>query len=311
MRAELEALAFDPAAAARLAEAERAAEARWDELREEASRLRVAAAAASAEVAGLREQIAAAEQLAREIAAAEVSLREHAVAHSVLVEYRDAQTKRAWPALEQTAGALLAQATDGRYADVRFSGEDFRLVIVDRGEEHPFDRFSGGEQDLANLCVRLAIADWIARERDVELGFVVLDEVFGSQDDDRRRGLITQLRRLSERFHQMLVITHVPEIADQCDIGDRARAARAGLEPHRGLTCLRACRHEHRHQLARRVSSAGASRSSFSRPTHPTSSSSPAPRMRSEPSTPRSAAATSTTRRPSKRRSPAARSCCS
>ena len=159
----------------------------------------------------------AAERLAGEIAAAEVALREHAVAHAVLVEYRDAQTKRAWPALEQTAGALLAQATDGRYADVRFSGEDFRLVIVDRGEEHSFDRFSGGEQDLANLCVRLAIADWIARERDVELGFVVLDEVFGSQDDDRRRGLITQLRRLSERFHQMLVITHVPEIADQCD----------------------------------------------------------------------------------------------
>ena len=176
-----------------------------------------AAAAASAEVAALREQLTAAERLAGEIAAAEVALREHAVAHAVLVEYRDAQTKRAWPALEQTAGALLAQATDGRYADVRFSGEDFRLVIVDRGEEHPFDRFSGGEQDLANLCVRLAIADWIARERDVELGFVVLDEVFGSQDDDRRRGLITQLRRLSERFHQMLVITHVPEIADQCD----------------------------------------------------------------------------------------------
>ena len=217
VRAELEALAFDPAAADALAEAERAAEARWDELREEASRLRVAAAAASAEVAALREQLTAAERLAAEIAAAEVSLREHAVAHAVLVEYRDAQTKRAWPALEQTAGALLAQATDGRYADVRFSGEDFRLVIVDRGEEHPFDRFSGGEQDLANLCVRLAIADWIARERDVELGFVVLDEVFGSQDEDRRRGLITQLRRLSERFHQMLVITHVPEIADQCD----------------------------------------------------------------------------------------------
>ena len=217
MRAELEALAFDPAAADRLAEVERAAEARWDELREEASQLRVAAAAASAEVAALREQLTAAERLAGEIAAAEVELREHAVAHTVLVEYRDAQTKRAWPALEQTAGALLAQATDGRYADVRFSGDDFRLVIVDRGEEHAFDRFSGGEQDLANLCVRLAIADWIARERDVELGFVVLDEVFGSQDDDRRRGLITQLRRLSERFHQVLVITHVPEIADQCD----------------------------------------------------------------------------------------------
>lgn len=217
VQGDLDALAFDPGARERLAAAAREAETRWDELRAAAERLKVATAAASAEVKALQDRIAAAEQLARDIAAAEAELRAHHVAHSVLVSYRDAQTRRAWPALEQTAGALLAQATDGRYADVRFSGDDFRLVIVDRGSEHPFDRYSGGEQDLANLCVRLAIADWIARERDVELGFVVLDEVFGSQDEARRRGLIEQLRRLSERFHQMLVITHVPEIADQCD----------------------------------------------------------------------------------------------
>ncbi len=217
VRDALATLDFDPETADRLTAAEHTAETHWDELRTAAEQLRVAAAQASTEVTGLRDQITAAEQLQREIAAAETELRAHAVAHDLLVSYRDAQTKRAWPALEQTAGALLAQATDGRYADVRFSGEDFRLVIVDRGEEHPFDRYSGGEQDLANLCVRLAIADWIARERDVELGFVILDEVFGSQDDDRRRGLIEQLRRLSERFHQMLVISHVPEIADQCD----------------------------------------------------------------------------------------------
>jgi exonuclease SbcC len=195
--------------------AEQAVESQWDERRREAERLRVAAAEASAEVAGLRQQIAAAEQVEREIAATEAEARAHAVGVDVLSAYRDAQTQRAWRALEQTAGALLAEATEGRYADVRLSGNDFRLVIVDRGEEHPFDRYSGGEQD--HLCVRLAIADWIARERDVELGFVVLDEVFGSQDDDRRRGLIDQLRRLSERFHQMLVISHVAEIADQCD----------------------------------------------------------------------------------------------
>lgn len=217
VRGELARLAFDPAAHERLKGAEHAAESQWDECRGEAERLRVAAAEASAEVAGLRQQILAAEQLEREISATEAEARAHAVTFDVLSAYRDAQTQRAWPALEQSAGALLAQATDGRYADVRFSGSDFRLVIVDRGEEHPFDRYSGGEQDLANLCVRLAIADWIARERDVELGFVVLDEVFGSQDDDRRRGLIDQLRRLSERFHQMLVISHVAEIADQCD----------------------------------------------------------------------------------------------
>jgi hypothetical protein len=49
-------------------------------------------------------------------------------------------------------------------------------MIVDRGEDE-LARFSGGEQDLANLCLRLSIADWVSKERTVELGFVVLDEV--------------------------------------------------------------------------------------------------------------------------------------
>ena len=46
-------------------------------------------------------------------------------------------------------------------ADVRLSKDD-KLVIVDPGEEHGLERYSGGEQDLANLCLRLVIADWVA-----------------------------------------------------------------------------------------------------------------------------------------------------
>jgi exonuclease SbcC len=94
---------------------------------------------------------------------------------------------------------------------------DYRLMIVDRGEDHELARFSGGEQDLANLCLRLAIADWVSKERSVDLGFVVLDEVFGSQDDERRQRLLSELRALSGRFRQMLVITHLSDIADLCD----------------------------------------------------------------------------------------------
>ena len=117
---------------------------------------------------------------------------------------------------EQFASTLLSAATDGRYADIKLS-EDYRLGIVDRGEEHELARFSGGEQDLANLCLRLAIADWVSKERDVDLGFVVLDEVFGSQDEERRQRLLGELRALGNRFRQMLVITHLPEIAELCD----------------------------------------------------------------------------------------------
>jgi DNA repair protein SbcC/Rad50 len=111
---------------------------------------------------------------------------------------------------------LLNAATDGRYADLKLS-DDYRLIIVDRGEEHELARFSGGEQDLANLCLRLAIADWVSKERNVDLGFVILDEVFGSQDEERRQRLLSELRVLSNRFRQMFLITHLPELAELCD----------------------------------------------------------------------------------------------
>jgi len=157
-----------------------------------------------------------AEEVHQKISDRERSLREHDVAAVILTDFRTAQNERAWPRLEEGAGALLSETTDGRYADVRLSA-DYKLVIVDRGEEHGLERYSGGEQDLANLCLRLAIADWVARERGVEIGFVVLDEVFGSQDEERRRRLVDELRTLSNRFHQLLVITHVPDIADLCE----------------------------------------------------------------------------------------------
>ena len=126
------------------------------------------------------------------------------------------------------ASTLFNEASEGRYADVRLS-EHYRLGIYDRGEPFGIERFSGGEQDLANLCLRLAIADWVARERNVEVGFVILDEVFGSQDEDRRRRLMTGLRLLGVRFHQLLVITHVPEIAELCE--HQLEVTRSGSAP--------------------------------------------------------------------------------
>jgi hypothetical protein len=73
-----------------------------------------------------------------------------------------------------------------------------------------------GDQ-VARVDLDLAIADWVSKERNVELGFVILDEVIGSQDDERRQRLLTELRSLSTRFRQMLVITHLSDIAELCD----------------------------------------------------------------------------------------------
>lgn len=187
----------------------------------------------SHEVRALRTNLNEAKKSQEAIAAKTTDLRQHEVAADLLSKYRDQQARRAWPRLEQVASTLLNAATDGRYADVKLAS-DYRLIIVDRGEEHELTRFSGGEQDLANLCLRLAIADWVSKERNVDLGFVILDEVFGSQDEERRQRLLSELRALSNRFRQMLVITHLSEIAELCD----AQLEVSLPEPGRSTACI-------------------------------------------------------------------------
>ncbi len=167
-------------------------------------------------VAEVRRRLAALRDALAEVTRRRQDLRRHQVAAEILDAFREHESQRAWPQLQQGASALLAAASAGRCADIRLS-HDYKLTIVDRGEEHGLARYSGGEQDLANLCLRLAIAEWVAKERGTDISLVILDEVFGSQDEERRRLLLEQLRSLSSRFRQMLIVTHLPDIAELCD----------------------------------------------------------------------------------------------
>ncbi len=214
--AELEALRFDAELERLLRDRRDQATQAKEEAIESLGAARAAARAKDERVRELTTRLEDAQAAHARIAEQERSRREHDVAAGILTDFRMAQNERAWPRLQQGAGALLSETTAGRYVDVRLS-PDYKLAIVDRGEEHGLERYSGGEQDLANLCLRLAIADWVARERGVEMGFVVLDEVFGSQDAERRHRLIDELRTIANRFHQLLVITHAPDIAELCE----------------------------------------------------------------------------------------------
>ena len=209
-------LAFDPAGLENATQALAAADQTRDDAQAALAQAQLIAQSSSLEVLELRRRLEEGKAAHEAIAAKQVVVRQYEVVADILGRFRDEKARRAWPRLEQFASTLLSAATDGRYADIKLS-EDYRLGIVDRGEEHELARFSGGEQDLANLCLRLAIADWVSKERDVDLGFVVLDEVFGSQDEERRQRLLGELRALGNRFRQMLVITHLPEIAELCD----------------------------------------------------------------------------------------------
>jgi exonuclease SbcC len=145
-------------------------------------------------------------------------LRARAEVAEALGAYRELVSRRARPELEQEIALLLGQTTRGRYSSVQLS-DAYRLEIADGGKLHPVSRFSGGEQDLAALCLRLALSKMLARQRGAETGFVLLDEVFGSQDPDRRRALLEQLHHLAEsEFRQVFVISHTDDVVGLCDL---------------------------------------------------------------------------------------------
>ena len=70
---------------------------------------------------------------------------------------------------------------------------------------------------MANLALRLAISQMIADRAGQPLSLLVLDEIFGSLDEERRTAVIELLRGLADRFPQVILITHLETVRDGFD----------------------------------------------------------------------------------------------
>jgi exonuclease SbcC len=132
----------------------------------------------------------------------------------VMLSFKDFLIGKVAPALSELTSGFLDAMTAGRYTKVQLS-DDYQIQIEDQGELYPVDRFSGGEGDLANLSLRLAISRVIAERTGANpINVLVLDEIFGSQDPERKRNVMSTLTRLSAQFRQIFLITHVEEVKD-------------------------------------------------------------------------------------------------
>ncbi len=115
--------------------------------------------------------------------------------------------------LSVEAAGLFAELTDHEYQDLVVDPEDYSIRIADAGTEHELARFSGSENDLASLSLRVAVSLVIA-EGAGELGLLVLDEVLGALDRERRGRMLAALTTLQGRFRQVLLVTHNDEVKD-------------------------------------------------------------------------------------------------
>ena len=119
------------------------------------------------------------------------------------------------PRLAAQATELFGELTDREYDEITVDPDSYELQITDHGVTYGLDRFSGSEVDLANLALRVAISEHVRFQSGGTVGLLVLDEVFGPLDEDRKTRMLQALESLRGRFRQVLVVTHDPAIKEQ------------------------------------------------------------------------------------------------
>jgi len=121
------------------------------------------------------------------------------------------------PALEAEVSTLLSELSEGRFTRVKVS-EDYELTVEDDGVFEPLSEFSGGQRVMIALATRLALANVVAeRHGNGGVGFLILDEVFGSQDETRREAILSSLRTMRALYGQILLISHVGGFDEAAD----------------------------------------------------------------------------------------------
>jgi exonuclease SbcC len=179
------------------------------------------AVAAAGESAGASAALARAEQARAELAVAKGKLdaldRQKRLHDELDRAYTDLRTDlnvQLRPEMSELASAFLTELTDARYEELELD-DSYNLTVLEDGVPKPV--ISGGEQDIANLCLRLAISQMIAERAGQTFSLLILDEVFGSLDELRRQNVVELLRGLQDRFEQVILITHIEAVREGLD----------------------------------------------------------------------------------------------
>jgi len=167
----------------------------------------------------------------REAGAAATELALHQELDRALTDLRTELNATLRPDLSELASGFLRDLTNGRYTDLELD-EEYGTTLLDDGD--PKAVISGGEEDVANLALRLAISQMIAERAGQPLSLLILDEIFGSLDEDRRAAVVDLLRSLADRFPQVILITHIDSVREGFD-----RVIRVGFDLATGVATVR------------------------------------------------------------------------
>lgn len=132
--------------------------------------------------------------------------------------------EQALPEIEQEANILLAQLTDNQtqlyiesLRDLKKGGskETLDIKISDAIGLRPYEMFSGGEAFRIDFALRIAISKLLARRAGTALQTLIIDEGFGSQDDDGLQLIMDSILKIQDNFAKVIIVSHLPAMKEQ------------------------------------------------------------------------------------------------
>ena len=168
------------------------------------------------EIKNLKEKVNQLDNYRKKIKEEKNAVQYLGILSEVMGDFRTFLISRIRPTLSSYSSDFFTRLTDGKYPEVELD-ENYDLLVYDNGEKYNINRFSGGEEDLANLCLRLAISEVITERAGGVFNFIILDEIFGSQDSIRRHNIMKALASLSSKFRQIFLITHVEDVKNDME----------------------------------------------------------------------------------------------
>ena len=126
------------------------------------------------------------------------------------------------PDIEERTNRLLDRLTDGQMhvrletlRDKQGGGttETLEINISDaQGATRAYETYSGGEGFRVNFALRIALAQLMAERSGVRVRTLVIDEGFGTQDQEGIQNLVEAIQTVQDDFDKILVITHLEEL---------------------------------------------------------------------------------------------------
>ena len=131
------------------------------------------------------------------------------------------------PEVEQEANELLAKLTDNQtqlfiesLRDLKKGGtkETLDIKISDPAGIRPYELFSGGEAFRIDFALRIAISKLLARRAGTALQTLVIDEGFGSQDEEGLSRIMDAIHKIQDEFAKVIIVSHLDALKDQFPI---------------------------------------------------------------------------------------------